>query len=144
MADDTSSSMLAKGECKLFGTLLTLLQKEPSAYAILNSRGDVDIQSMGWPQLPPGDRASAVEMARGMMGLGTSQRRASKKVEYERKETVGDCKIHVGIIIVGTSMHWAMVSVASQDPAVQRLVAREETHPLCHWGDDDADALSES
>jgi hypothetical protein len=111
-------------QCKLFGQLLKYLTREPAAYAILNSAGDVDIESMGWSEVPSQVRATAVERAFKLM--------KAKDIADDQRVSVGDCDLHIGIITV-SGTRWGMVSVAPRDPVLQRNIAREETRPLCHW-----------
>jgi len=109
---------------KLFNQLLERLMREPSAFAIVNSAGDVDIESMAWSQVPPGVQAAAMEMAQRML--------AAREVSVDRREAVHNCELHIALITVDNK-RWAMVSAASQDPVLQQKFAREDVHPLCHW-----------
>jgi len=109
---------------RLFGALLEALKREPPAYAILNSAGDADIESMGWSEVPAGVRSTAVEMAQKLL--------AARGIADDERASVDDCKLHIGIITANDT-RWAMVSVAPEDPVLQRNIAREETRPLYHW-----------
>jgi hypothetical protein len=110
---------------KLFkDQLLERLMREPAAFAIVNSAGDVDIESMAWSQVPSGVQAAAMEMAQRML--------AAREIPDDRRETVQNCELHVALITVDNK-RWAMVSAASQNPVLQQKFAREDVHPLCHW-----------
>ena len=71
---------------KLFqGQLLERLMREPSAFAIVNSSGDVDIESMAWSQVPPGVQAAAMEIARRMLAA-----REVSQLTEERRFTIAN------------------------------------------------------
>lgn len=116
-------SYQSKRECRLFGVLLERLVKGPSAYVILDSEGHIDIESIGWSQVPPQVRSTAVDKASELI--------TSKRV-VELNESIADCQLHIGIITVDDT-HWGVVSLEPRDNALMSRVAYEDTRPLCHW-----------
>ena len=114
----------SKRECRLFGRLVEKLGKGPSAYAILNSESDVDIESMGWSQLPSEVRMTAVDMASRLI--------SSDRIETVRRETLRDCVLDIGIITVDDT-RWGLISVKPRDQTLLRSIAHECTRPICHW-----------
>ena len=70
---------------KLFNQLLERLMREPSAFAIVNSAGDVDIESMAWSQVPAGVQAAAMEMAQRMLAA-----REVSQLTEERRFTIAN------------------------------------------------------
>lgn len=123
---DQSKSDQSSTRFRLFRDFIRRLAREPSAYAILNSEGVVDIESMAWSEVPPSVREAAARLTLKLI--------SSDKIQDARNLVVDSCTLHICIITVN-SARWGMVSVepALHDGELQSKIAREETRPLCHW-----------
>jgi hypothetical protein len=81
---------------------------------------------MAWSVVPNGVRATALKKAQEML--------AAAVITKDRRETVDDCEVHIGLITVDNK-RWAMVSVkpSPEDGALRRKIAGKDTLPFCHW-----------
>ncbi|TYL90842.1 hypothetical protein FXB40_29880 [Bradyrhizobium rifense] len=107
-------------ECKLFSSLLHDLV-ESSAFALLNSSAQVDIESIGWDVVPAGVKNQALGMGANLMN-GISQVRAA---------TVGGWDIQCNLIqIVSPGKTWCVILAKTFDPISLQKIAREDAGPI--------------
>jgi len=116
-----SEKMTSQRECKLFSPLLQHLAKGSSAFAILNSSAQVDIESMAWSAVPDDVRQMAVDIGSKLIAAGASG---------SRKETILGWTAHFSMIVVVPTFRWCAITAATDDPELAQPLATEDTRPI--------------
>jgi hypothetical protein len=107
-------------ECKLSHDMLELLMKTKGAFAMLNSNGEVDIESVGWATISPEIRRPAVMQLAKQIKLG-------KHGPWSGK--YGDCTMS-GRAISADQKTWCIVELNPTASDAIRQIAQEETRPI--------------
>src|SRR5712691_7492936 len=95
-----------KRECKLFSSLLRDLVQGPSAFALLNSSAQVDIESMAWNTVPENVKNGAIR-------IGAELIRSAGRV---RDEALLGWTLQFKLIqIVDPKRTWCVISADTAD-----------------------------
>jgi hypothetical protein len=108
-------------ECKLFSDLCEYLATAPSAYAILDSTGRVDIESMGWTAVPPEIKTRAVEIAQSLIQSGRMD---------PWEGMVDGWRVAVKFIGEADGKFWCLLTIKTNDPIHAANIAHEATRLL--------------
>ena len=113
---------LASGrECRLFSDLSRALVEGPSsAFAILNSLGEVDIESMSWSVVPRDIQSRVLSDTDWMIFAG----------EIYPSKTIGIWTVWRKLILFAEAKPWCVVWINTHDPDYAQQMVREETRPI--------------
>jgi hypothetical protein len=107
-------------ECKLSYDMLEVLRKMKGAFAILNSKGEADIESLGWSTISPEIRGAAMIQLAKKVKLGE---RGVWSGKY------GDCTMAAHAVLVDQKT-WCIVGLTPTTSDAIRRIAQEETRPI--------------
>jgi hypothetical protein len=102
------------GEVKLFGELCRQLGGGPNCFAILNSQGQVEIESMAWSVVPRDIKQAILTWA------------ANPAEAWEPKENWAASR---KAIQFADAKGWCVVWAETTDPRYLEEIAREEMRP---------------
>lgn len=115
-------AVLSGRECRLFKQLSDFLSGRSPAFAILNSHGVVDIESMCWQAVPDDVRQSAVSSAPQYQ----SQHRDSPISWMIESWTI---KCRPIFLTDGKELTWLVIEIYNDDPEYIRRFAYEDQRP---------------
>jgi hypothetical protein len=108
-------------ECKLFSLLLHYL-KGRSASAMLNSRGEVDIEFMGWSAVPQAVKEQAIRI-----GADFQNQAAADCLD----QTILGWKIEFRLVrFADLPATWCVISASSAEHTCLRDIAHEDARPI--------------
>jgi len=109
-------------ECKFFSDLMFYFGGKSATFAMLNSRHEVDVESMGWNSIPEKIRNQAVQKA------GTLKRALPVTVEYE------GWAFELVAITIEPDTDWCLLILkrAAGTDEDKTAIAREEARPILH------------
>src|SRR6266446_9242361 len=110
-----------KRECKLFSSLLQDLAQGPSAFALLNSSAQIDIESMAWNVVPENVKDKAI-------GIGAQLIHGT---DNNRNAIILGWNVQFKLIrIVEPKRTWCVISADTNDPSSQQKIAQENVRPI--------------
>jgi hypothetical protein len=123
LPDPIEETFRSARECKLFGKLLEHLARGPIAFAVLNSKGHVDIESLGWSAVPIDIRAQAVS--------GASKWMSSHKAD-QRTGAIAGWSVLRTAFAFGNGVAGCVVALNPRDVIQLSHIGREDTTPLLY------------
>ena len=102
-------------EVKLFGELCRQLGEGPRSFAILNSQGQVEIESMAWSVVPNGIKQAILTWA------------ANPAEAWEPKENWAASRKEIQF---ADAEGWCVAWAETTDPHYLEEIAREEMRPI--------------
>jgi hypothetical protein len=110
-----------KRECKLFSSLLRELAQGPSAFTLLNSSAQVDIESMAWNIVPENVRDRAIRVGEKLI----------RQAGNRQDENIQGWTLQFKLIkIVDPDGTWCVISANTDNSDFQAQLAREDVRPI--------------
>jgi hypothetical protein len=118
-----TSTFDEKRECKLFSSLLQYLAQGTSAFALLNSSAQIDIESMAWNIVPENVKDEAIRIGAQLI-RGADNNRNAPILGWNMQFKL--------IRIVDPKRTWSVISADTDDPSFQQKIAQENVLPIFH------------